>query len=186
MENNYLSYLPDIDWTFSVLAETQSMAYFFGAFLLFSLFVFITSRVNFWIRFVGIPLILVLSIWGYSELDKILGYAYPGDFPKEVQYLAYTIEPKEKEKGQWIILWVRETDGKTRLYRIEYSEKKEQQLKKAKKGQKKGKQYKLLKPPRNKKGNVKYERDTFELHEISHWNYPDKNQAPQKPQEIPR
>jgi hypothetical protein len=173
-------------WSFDVLAETQSMAYFFGAFLLFSLFVFITSRVNFWIRFIGIPFILALSVWGYAELDQILGYAYPGSLPEKAQYLSYTLEAKEDEVGEfWIIVWLRTDDGRTRLYRIEHSEKSEEKLKKAnQEGKEKGTKYQLEK---RQKGNMEYPDDTFVLHPIKHWNYPDKDgDKTQGVQEIPQ
>lgn len=172
MENKYLSYLPDITWSFDVLAETQSMAYFFGVFLLFSLFVFITSRVNFWIRFIGIPLILTLSIWGYAELDRILGYAYPGQLPEKAQYISSTIEAKESGEGLWIIMWVREDSGRTRLYKIEYSKKKEERIKEAERTALEANKGLVVERPR---GVVDYEKDSFILHQIEHHYYPDKD-----------
>ena len=163
------------DWlstSFEVVSEMKLVGFFFGAAVLFSLFLFITAQVNFWIRFVGIPIILALCIWGYAELDSILGYPYPGIPPTEVVLLGYTIQSGKDHKLE-LVIWVRDKDG-TRLYKFPWTKKTEEKLKEAMKKQQgsKGKegggtQYKFSRGESKDPGDIL-------MYEFNHQGYPEK------------
>ena len=161
--------------SFTILTELQALSFLFGGFVLFSLFLFITAKVNFWIRFIGIPIILVLTIWGFAQLDSVLGYPYPGLPPQEVTVLGMNIE-KDSNAKVFIILWVVE-DGKARLYKFPWSKQAEEELKKGL-GSAKSKGGKLRLKTKEK-GQTKSDQLPFILHELYHFKYPSKPGAEQ-------
>lgn len=131
-----------LDVSFQIITQTKALAFLFGGAIVFSLFLFISARVPFWIRFVGIPLVLSLTIWGYSQLDDMLGYPYWGLPTQETVLLGYDIQRKEDQLE--IVIWVRE-ETTSRLYLIPWTQSKEEQLKKAMEAIKEGKRFGIRK-----------------------------------------
>jgi hypothetical protein len=170
-----------LDISFQVLTQTKGLAFLFGGAIIFSLFLWIASRVPFWLRFLGVPIFLALTIWGYSEVDDMLGYPYWGIPTEQAVLLGYDVQPKGDQLE--IILWVREKES-SRLYATPWSMKKEEQLRKAMQGAKKGKRYaiKRVEPGEEaiqgaaegkRKGEV-FREGEFMLYEFEDFLYPDK------------
>ena len=154
--------------SFQILSQTKLLAFLFGGAIIFSLFLFITARVSFWVRFIGIPIILTLSIIGYSQLDNILGYPYWGIPTEEALLLGYDVQRRGSEKLE-IVIWVREEKG-SRLYFVPWSKDKEEKLQKAMEGIKKGKKY-GIKGDDNMTG---INDGDFVIHEFHDFQYPAK------------
>ena len=158
-----------LDSSFQILGQTKILAFFLGGTIIFSLFLFITARVPYWIRFIGIPLVLSLTIFAYSQLDDILGYPYWGIPTEEALLLGYDVQRESKGKLE-IVIWVREEKG-SRLYFISWSKDKEERLKKAMKGMKDGKKYGIIRGTDKMKG---INDGDFLLHEFHDFKYPKK------------
>ena len=153
--------------SFQILGQTKILAFLVGGAIIFSLFLFITARVPFWVRFIGIPIVLTLSIVGYSQLDTILGYPYHGVPTEKALLLGYDVQRRGTEKLE-IVIWVREEKG-SRLYSVPWSKEKEERLKKAIQGMMKGKKYGVT------PGSMKGRNDgDFILHEFEFFQYPKK------------
>ena len=175
-----------LDISFQIVTQTKALAFLFGGAIIFSLFLFISARVPFWIRFVGIPLVLSLTIWGYSQLDDMLGYPYWGLPAEEVILLGYDVQQKEDQLE--IVIWVRE-ETTSRLYVIPWSPEREEQLKEATEKMKTGKKYGIRAVPpgevaageetlegdgnNNSAGSLWRDGD-FVLHDFENFSYPEK------------
>ena len=162
-----------LDFSFQVLSQTKVLAFLFSAAIVFSLFLWIRARAPFWIRFIGVPIVLALTIWGYSQLDDMLGFPYWGTPAGEMVLLGYDVQPDEEELK--IVIWLRGPEG-SRLYIIPWSQKKEEQLKKAMEGTKGGKVYAIRPPDKGetKQGQV-WRNGDFILYPFEEFIYPDKN-----------
>ena len=170
-----------LDISFQIITQTKALGFLFGGAIIFSLFLFISARVPFWLRFIGIPVVLSLTIWGYSQMDDMLGYPYWGLPTTDTILLGYDVQRKEDQLE--IVIWVRE-ENTSRLYLIPWSQKKEEQLKKAVGEMREGKIIGIQKiqlggePSLGEEDGVadgEVQRDgTFILHEFEEFLYPDK------------
>ena len=162
-----------LDTSFEFLNQTRALGFLFSGAIIFSLFLWIRARAPFWIRFIGVPIVLGLTIWGYSQLGDILGYPYRGAPTEESILLGYDIQPEGDELN--IVVWVREGGG-SRLYLVPWSQKKEDQLKEAMEGNKAGKKYLIRKPREGEtqQGEV-YRPGDFILYEFEDFLYPEKD-----------
>jgi len=155
----------DFNLSFEILKQTQLLSFLFGSLILFSIFLFKYARVNFWIRFTGIPLVLALSVLGYSQLDNLLGYPYPGSPDRKVILMGFDLQENDNDQLE-IVIWVKEKNS-SRLYRTPWTNTKEQQIRKAMKQKMEGKSM-LLDP------SLLSDRNDFVFHEIEHNTYPEK------------
>jgi hypothetical protein len=161
----------DLNFSLHILTQTKGLAFLFGAAIIFSLFLFITARVPFWIRFVGIPIILALTIWGYAQLDNMLGYPYWGVPAEQAILMGYDVQRNPKKELE-IVIWAREKEG-SRLYVVPWSKEKEEKLQKAIEAMKKG----IAVGIKRKKGieGERYSEGEFVLHEFEKFDYPAKD-----------
>jgi hypothetical protein len=172
-----------LDTSFQIITQTKALAFLFGGAIIFSLFLFISARVPFWIRFVGIPIVLSLTIWGYSQLDNMLGYPYWGLPAQQTILLGYDVQRREGQLE--IVIWVRE-ENTSRLYLIPWSPEKEKQLKEAAERMKEGKIVGIQKlepgeesvQKEGEKGSIStgsnWRDGDFVLHDFEEFLYPDK------------
>lgn len=172
-----------LDISFQIITQTKALGFLFGGAIIFSLFLFISARVPFWLRFIGIPVVLSLTIWGYSQLDDMLGYPYWGLPTQETILLGYNIQRKGDQLE--IVIWVREGDT-SRLYLIPWSPEKEKQLREAEKRMKEGKIVGIQKlqageepgQKEGEKGDIStgrlYRDGDFILHDFEEFLYPEK------------
>ena len=158
-----------LDSSFQILNQTRALAFLLGGTIIFSLFLFITARVPYWIRLIGIPIILALTIFAYAQLDDILGYPYWGVPTEEALLLGYDVQRKHKGELE-IVIWVREKEG-SRLYFISWSKEREERLKQAMEGMKKGRKYGIIRGDDDMKG---INDGDFVLHEFRIFQYPKK------------
>ena len=127
-----------LDSSFQILNQTKVLGFLFSGAIVFSLFLWIRARAPFWVRFLGVPIVLSLTIWGYSQLDDMLGYPYWGAPTEESILMGYDLQAGKDELK--IVVWVRE-EGGSRLYIVPWSQEKEDQLETAMKGMEGGKKY---------------------------------------------
>jgi len=130
--------LVDIEFMDSLANLTSvfsGLSWFIALFLsasLFTAYLVIVADIKFIIRFLAIPLWLVFTLSTLITIDKFMGYAYPIVPPKS-QLISYRIF-LETDSGQKMIeSWMYSRDGTTRLYKFEWTEKREEQLKKGQK-----------------------------------------------------
>jgi len=85
----------------------------------FFAFLLIKTKMNYYVKFLGIPLLIFTSIFAYKFLDSSLGYAYPADIPGKFILLGYEVVEKEHVKN--IELWISSDPARTRLLKLPYS-----------------------------------------------------------------
>lgn len=85
----------------------------------FFAFLLIKTKMNYYVKFLGIPLLVFTSIFAYKFLDSSLGYAYPADIPGKFVLLGAEVVDVKHEKN--IELWIRQDASRTRLLKLPYS-----------------------------------------------------------------
>ena len=140
---------------------------------LFIIFLFITARVHWMIRFIGVPLIMAVSIYSYAYLDKVLGYPYPGEIPKGSVYLGRHLQ--STDKNLYFVVWAYpQGETRSRLYLIPFKQSQQKKfregVKKAGRGDRLG--IRRAKPREDEDGNL-ISKD-YELYKIKEINYPPK------------
>jgi hypothetical protein len=93
---------------------------------IFQAYLLIKVKSNYYLKFIGIPLILFVAFFAFKTMDSCMGYAYPTNIPSKFILLGYKVV--ENDKVKTIDLWLQSNSSKTRLYRIPYSEGMSQKL----------------------------------------------------------
>jgi len=106
--------------------------WFIGLFIAASLFtgyLVVVAKINFLLRFLAIPLWLVFTVATLVTIDQFLGYAYPS-VPPKAQVMAYRMYLDPDTRIKMIEAWMRDKkDGRTRLYKFEWTDEREEKLK---------------------------------------------------------
>ena len=149
---------------------------------LFNIFLFISARAHWVIRFIGVPLILAVSVYSYVYMDKVLGYPYPGEIPKGAFYLGHNLQTTG-DKLYFVVWAYPPGESKSRLYLIPFtsSQKKEfrkGRIKQKQTGARMGIRRKVEEESQDQEGQIEQgdgnlSKD-YELYEIKEVNYPPK------------
>ncbi len=89
------------------------------ALIIFQILLLITARVHWMIRFVGVPLLLIFALYSYSYMDKMLGYPYPGEIPKNSAYLGKQLD--QRFGNLYYVIWAKTGSLPHRLYLIPWT-----------------------------------------------------------------
>lgn len=90
-------------------------------FAVFQAFLLIKTKLNYYIKFLGIPILILGAFFAFKIFDSSLGYGYPTtDIPEKFVLLGFVVV--ETNKVQFIELWLQSEGSKTRLYKIPFSE----------------------------------------------------------------
>jgi hypothetical protein len=112
----------------SVFAGLDWFIGLFAAATLFTAYLVIVAKINFFLRFLAIPLWLMFTISTLITIDHFLGYAYPV-VPPKAQVMAYRMYLDRETDTRMIEAWMLKKDGRTRLYQFEWTEEREGKLK---------------------------------------------------------
>jgi hypothetical protein len=110
-------------------AVFDGLGWFVGLFAiatLFTAYLVIVAKIHFFLRFLAIPLWLVFTLSTIVTIDQFLGHAYPV-VPPKAQALAYRIYLDGNTK--MIEAWMAPDGKRTRLYKFEHTEEREEKLK---------------------------------------------------------
>jgi len=108
-----------------------------GFLAIFVGFLLIKSSLKGYFKFIGIPVVIVASLFAFKICSSFLGYAYPAHLPDHFMFLGYQVVTTIKGEKS-IELWLRSDVSKTRLYKIPYSQQMEDKLQDASEDQMKG------------------------------------------------
>lgn len=98
------------------------------------------DKINFWIKIILIPMVLLLGVQAYTTYSEILGYPYSGKFDKDTYFILSKINKKEN----YIIIVGYSADNKRyRVYHRPYEENLEKQMSEAAKRSKRGEKVQL-------------------------------------------
>lgn len=103
----------------------------------FLTYLFISSSAKFYIKVIGIPLILFAIYFSTTFSLNMLGRAYLGYPPNGFSLISYVVAV-DKDHTKKIQLWARLKDGSTRVYQFPYSKQVEQELNRSMQRRKKG------------------------------------------------
>lgn len=130
-------------------------------------YTFIQVPKDYLLKWFLIPAAIILPFVAPIIFTPLLGIAYPHKLPDKFNLVAYNVVI-EKNRLTGIEVWTTQ-DGKTRLYRIKYSPRKEEQLKQAMAAKKPGTAVQMKKKDKDGKegtpGESGYE-DEFEVNII--------------------
>jgi hypothetical protein len=110
----------------------------------FGTWVFIHSNRSYLLRWVLIPVSLVVAVLSARIYDAGLGYAVAAELPHKFLYLGHQVVVEKKRKAG-IDVWAQ--TGSTRLYRIPYSKPAEQAMDQAREQAKSGQPVVMQKRP---------------------------------------
>lgn len=118
----------------------NGLGWFIGLFIaatLFTGYLVVVAKINFFLRFLAIPLWLVFTLATLVTIDQFLGYAYPVVPPKS-QVMAYRVFLDKDTRIKMIESWMFNENGRTRLYKYEWTEEHEEKLKEGNQATKEG------------------------------------------------
>jgi hypothetical protein len=121
----------------SVFAGLSWFVAVFVAATLFTAYLVVVAKIKFIIRFLAIPLWLVFTLSTIFTIDQFLGYAYPV-VPPKAQVLSYRMFLEHETGVKMLEAWVGLKTGRTRLYKFEWTEEREEELKKGSQSSAKG------------------------------------------------
>jgi len=93
----------------------------FSFIAIFQAYLMIKTTAKYYFKFLAIPALLLTGFLSFQFLDDQLGYAYPSELPKKFIFLGFNIIG-DGIKINYIELWAQSEGGRSRLYRIPYSE----------------------------------------------------------------
>jgi len=91
----------------------------------FFVYVYIKTPSSYKLKLLGIPLVLMFSLFTITTMDKMLGTSIKRDLPEDFILISYHVIKKKGEP--YIEIWIKK-DEKTKLYRVDYNRKLENQL----------------------------------------------------------